>query len=72
MISKEDFIQWKSEPVTKRIMELITEKIKSGMEELSYCAGSDPITDRERVGKLAAFRDVLGVSFYDLEDEDEH
>lgn len=72
MITKDDFIQWKSEPVTKRIMELIATKINVGMEELSHCAGSNPITDREYVGKLAAYRDILGVSFYDLEDEDEH
>lgn len=72
MITKEDFIQWRSEPVTKRVFELITEKLAQGIEELSYRAGENSITDREYVGKIAAYRDLLGISYYELEDEDEH
>lgn len=72
MITKEDFIQWRSEPVTKRVFELIAEKLNLGIEELSYRAGENPVTDREYVGKISAYRDLLGISFYELEDEDEH
>ncbi len=71
--TKDDFMQWRSEAVTKRVMLMIAKKIEEGKEELSHRAGDNPITDREMVGKLNGLRDVLGVSYYELEDDtDEH
>ncbi len=70
--TKEDFIQWRQSAITKYVFDLVAKKLATGIEELSYRAGENPITDREYVGKIAAYRDLLGISFYELEDEDEH
>lgn len=72
MISKNDFLEWKSNPVTRKLFVLLTEWIEVGKDELSHVAGENPLTDRERVGKLNAFRDVLGVTSEDLEIIDDH
>lgn len=70
MISKSDFVDWDSHPVTKIVKKEIAELIKEGMEELSHCAGENPITDSRRVGKLDGLRSLLHITFYDLEDKD--
>lgn len=67
-MTKDDFLEWKSHPVTKQVMKLVELKIAQGKEELSMVAGQDPGTDRQRVGKLEGLRDVHELSFYDLEE----
>ncbi len=67
MIAKESFLEWKAHPVTAVLMKAVADKIEQGMEELSYVAGSNPLTDREFVGKLSAFRTILDLDFDELE-----
>jgi hypothetical protein len=69
VITKADFLDWKSQPVTKRVFAEIEAFIEAGKEELSYVAGENPLLDSKRVGKLDGLRSLLAISFYDLEDE---
>lgn len=71
MITKGDFLEWKANPVTKKLFIILEQWIEIGKEELSTSAGENPLTDRERVGKLNAFKDVLGVNSDDLETIDD-
>lgn len=68
-MTKEEFISWRSDPVTKRVFEEIETLIQNGTDELSVMAGENPIMDAKRVGKIAGLRDILGISFYELEGE---
>jgi hypothetical protein len=70
LITKQDFMDWKSLPVTKAVFAEIADMIEIGKEELSHLAGENSISDRERVGKLNGLRTLLGISFYDLEEEE--
>lgn len=69
-VTKEDFIDWKAQPVTKRLYAAIQYWIEVGKEELSVSAGSDPLIDKERVGKLNAYRELLDLKFDSLETEE--
>lgn len=68
-MTKDDFIEWKSQSVTKRVFAEIEALIESGKDELSFVAGENPLLDAKRVGKLDGLRSLLAISFYDLEDE---
>lgn len=67
-MTKEDFLEWKQHPVTRRVFEEIQNMIGQGTEELSFSAGQDPGSDRQKVGKLDGLRALVGISFYELED----
>lgn len=67
-MTKDEFVDWKSQEVTKQIFKLFQRKIDQGIEELSYVAGQDPGSDRQRVGKLEGLRAFTEITFYDLED----
>lgn len=67
-MTKDEFVEWKSQEVTKQIFKLFQNKINQGIEELSYVAGQDPGSDRARVGKLEGLRTFTEITFYDLED----
>lgn len=67
-MTKDDFLSWKSNDVTKQIFKLFQAKVAQGVEELSYVAGQDPGNDRQRVGKLEGLRTFTDLTFYDLED----
>ena len=63
MITIEDFKDWKTQPVTKAVFAAINESIEGLKEELGAGAGIDPLSDRHKVGAIAAFRDVLNTEF---------
>ncbi len=69
-MTKDDFTDWKSQHVTKEVFRLVEDLVKEGMDELSHVAGENPILDSRRVGKLDGLRSLLGITFYDLEDND--
>lgn len=71
MISKDEFLEWKSQSTSQLIMKLFSAKIKQGIEELSYVAGQDPGNDRQRVGKLEGLRTFTDLTYYDLEEADD-
>lgn len=61
-----DFIDWKSNPVTKAVFEDYRARIESHKDILSTIAGKDPITDRFHAGYIQAFRDALDVDVGEL------
>lgn len=67
-MTKEDFLEWKQHPTTIRVFDEIQSMIREGVDELSYSAGQDPGSDRQKVGKLDGLRALVGISFYELED----
>jgi len=56
---KADFIDWKSNPVSKIMFETLHLVIYDLQEELGDSAGSNPIQDREKVGRIQALKEVL-------------
>lgn len=68
-MTKDEFLTWRNDPVTVRVFTEIADLVEVGKEELSHLAGENSISDARRVGKLDGLRTVLGISFYDLEDE---
>jgi len=66
MSLKQDFLDWKSHPVTKRVFEGLKEQEALLQEQLVQSAGIDSSEDRYRVGYIAALRDVYLIR---LEDE---
>ena len=66
MSLKQDFLDWKSHPVTKRVFEGLKEQEALMQEQLAQSAGIDSSEDRYRVGYIAALRDVYLIR---LEDE---
>jgi len=67
MITKSDFIDWKTHPVTKEVFSSITERIYLLQEELGGSAGQDAYEDAKRVGAIRQCRDILDMSIDDLE-----
>jgi len=59
MISKTDFRDWKSNPVTKQVYATIGIRIQGLQEELGYTAGQDVRQDGMKVGAIQAYRDFL-------------
>jgi hypothetical protein len=68
MITKQDFIDWKSHPVTKEVFSLISERIHQLQEELGGSAGADVRQDAIKVGAIQANRDILELSIDGQED----
>lgn len=67
-MTKDEFVDWKSQEVTKQIFKLFQRKIEQGIDELSYQAGQDPGNDRAKVGKLDGLRTFTELTYDDLED----
>ena len=67
MIQKSDFIDWKSNPVTKEVFSLVNERIRQLQEELGGSAGADVRQDSMKVGAIQACRDILEMSIDDME-----
>lgn len=64
-MTKAEFIDWKSHAVTQEIFNIIKSHITEGRDELE--AGPDPQYAAKVIGKLAAYRAVLDISFEDNE-----
>jgi hypothetical protein len=59
--TSKDFVDWKSNPVTKAVFAHYKERIEAHTEILSYQAGENPAQDRFHAGYIQAFRDALNV-----------
>lgn len=64
-ISKEEFIDWKSQTVTKEVFNVIEQRIADAQEILGNTAGEDPLNDRFLVGMIRAFRELQEISYDD-------
>lgn len=65
-MTKEEFVDWKSDSRTKTFFNKIIERVDDLKEALSYSAGSDSATDLKTVGYLQGLRDVLSVTYEDI------
>lgn len=68
-MTKEDFNDWKRHPITISIFAHLESLIQEGKDELALQAGSVPFLDARKGGKIAAFQDVLDMSFSETEQE---
>lgn len=64
-MTKQDFVAWKNNPVTKQVFAGLREREQDKAEDLIQAAGLDPLQDRYLSGYIAALRD-----FYLIEAED--
>lgn len=67
--TKEDFIAWKMDPVTKAMYQAVIDRIEDAKADLADSAGVNPGMDRFTTGMIRAFREVLAIDFA-MEDED--
>lgn len=67
-ISKEDFLEWKNQKVTKAIVLAFKAKYDSGVNELVQSAGVDSTHDCLVRGKLKGLEEFLDITYYDLEE----
>ena len=66
-ISKEDFISWKADPVTKAFFQAAQERIEDAKSVLSTQAGCDPLQDKMLVGLIQAYKEMQYFHIEDLE-----
>lgn len=63
MISYQDFLNWKSDPVTRVVFGAIQDKMEKYKEILVEDAGKDPESDRFMCGYIRACDDVLNTEY---------
>lgn len=62
-MTKEEFVDWKTSPLTKQIFHSIQDRIYDLEHELGETAGLDLRSDAMRVGAIRAFRDILEIDY---------
>ena len=67
-MNKLDLLDWKRHPVTQIVLNQINQRILDIQEILSEQAGFNPIKDREYVGAIKAFRDMLNIEIDEVEE----
>ena len=65
MISEEDFVLWRRDPVTQYVFDLIKDRIRNETELLAATAGKDTAMDCHRVGKIRMGKDILEIEYDD-------
>ncbi len=68
VITKDEFILWKSSPVTNEVFGIINERIQDAKEVLAKQAGIDSREDGFYCGMIHALREILEISY----EEDSH
>lgn len=67
-MNKNDFSDWKRHPVTQVVFSQLHQRIFDIQEILSEQAGVNPVQDREFVGAIKAYRDMVNIE-YDEQEE---
>ncbi len=67
MVTKEEYLDWKNNPVTQALFSSIAARVNDGAKELAGSAGINPLDDRFKCGMIAAFQEVLVVELDELE-----
>lgn len=65
-MNKSDFIDWKSNPVTKLVFKELRSNIEGLKEELASTAGLDSRVDGIKVGAIQAFQDVIDSDYFEV------
>lgn len=58
MVSKEDFVLWRDNYVTRAFMDACRERLEDAKDLLSYQAGIDPDQDNFFRGLISAYREI--------------
>ncbi len=64
-ISKEEFLDWKANHVTKAVFGVLEQRIQDAKDILAATAGEDPVADRYLVGMIRGFSELQEVSYED-------
>lgn len=68
IVTKDSFRDWKANPVTKVVMNELYNLILAVREDLGNTAGIDPLEDRRKAGAIAAYSDMINISFDEVTD----
>lgn len=70
MSIKEDFVDWKRHPITQIVMGQLHARYETLKEQLVERAASVPQEElAELAGGAKAYRDIISISFEDIEEE---
>lgn len=64
-VTKEEFLQWKENPVTKSVFEVIDNRVEDAKDILAVSAGEDSRTDAMLVGMIRAFNELKEIGYDD-------
>ncbi len=62
-MTKSDLIDWKRHPVTQVVFSQLTQRIADIQEILGEQAGINPAQDREYVGAVKAYKDIINIEY---------
>lgn len=62
-MTKADFIDWRTSPITKEVFNLLRQYIEGLQAELGQSAGVDPVVDARKVGAIQAYKDMLDIEY---------
>ena len=68
-MNKQDFIDWKSSPITKALFRALEGNIQGLQNELGYTAGLNARDDGIKVGAIQAYKDVLEADWFEETEE---
>ena len=66
-MNKADFTDWKRHPVTQVVFSQLNQRIFDLQEILSDQAGANPVQDREYVGAIKAYKDMVNIEYDEQE-----
>lgn len=64
-MTRKDFIDWKSHPITKALFTALHNRIEGLKEELAYTAGENSRLDGIKVGAIQAQRDIMDADWFE-------
>lgn len=70
VISSIDFQDWKKHPVTLSFLDAVSARIEDAKNALSTSAGLDSNTDNFMRGFIQGQREILDISYDDVEDKE--
>jgi hypothetical protein len=70
VISQNDFINWKSDPVTKAFFQAAHERIEDAKDVLSVQAGINAEQDNYLRGMVQAYREIQDFRIDDIQETD--
>jgi hypothetical protein len=59
IVNKDDYVQWKTSPVTEVYIQALTEEIQSVVASLVMSAGLSPTEDRYKAGQIRGMQHFL-------------
>jgi len=66
-MNRSDFTDWKRHPVTQVVFSQLNQRIFDLQEILSDQAGANPVQDREYVGAIKAYKDMVNIEYDEQE-----